>query len=36
MIEKNIGKVTWNSKILKNMSKDRDSNYLVMFISSKV
>ena len=24
-------KVTWNSKILKNISKDRDSNFLVMF-----
>ena len=28
-------KVTWNSKILKNKSKDRDSNFLVMFFSSK-
>ena len=30
-MEKNIRKVTWNSKILKNNSKDRDSNFLVMF-----
>ena len=35
MIEKNIRKATWNSKILKNKSKDRDSNFLVMFSSSK-
>ena len=26
-IEKNIRKVTWNSKILKNKSKDRDSKF---------
>ena len=35
MIGKNIRKVTWNSKILKNKSKDSDSNFLVMFSSSK-
>ena len=35
-VEKNIRKVTWNSKILKNKSKDRDSNFLVMFSSSKI
>ena len=34
-IEKNIRKVTWNTKILKNKSKDRDSNFLVVFSSSK-
>ena len=36
-IEKNKRKVTWNSKILKNKSKDtdRDSNFLVTFSSSK-
>ena len=27
--------VTWNSKILKNKSKNRDSNFLVVFSSSK-
>ena len=35
-MEKNIRKVTWNNKILKNKSKDRDSNFLVMFSSSKI
>ena len=30
-----IRKVTWNTKILKNMSKDSDSHFLVMFSSSK-
>ena len=34
-IEKNVRKVTWNSKILRNNSKDRDSNFVVMFSSSK-
>ena len=33
--EKNIRKATWNSKILKNKYKDRDSNFLVVFSSSK-
>ena len=32
MIEKNIRKATWNCKILKNKSKDRDSDFLVMFV----
>ena len=32
---KNIKKATLKSKILKNKSKDRDSNFLVMFSSSK-
>ena len=35
MIEKNTRKVSWNSKILRSKSKDRDSNFLVMFSSSK-
>ena len=34
-IEKNIMKVTRNSKILKIKPKDRDSNFLVLFSSSK-
>ena len=34
-IEKIIREVTWNSKILKNMSKYGDSNFLVMFSFSK-
>ena len=34
-IEKNIRKVIWNSKILKNKSKDSGSNFLAMFSSSK-
>ena len=34
-IEKNIRKATWISKILRNKSTDRDSNFLVMFLSSK-
>ena len=34
-IEKNTRKVTWNNTILKNKSKDRDSEFLVMFSSSK-
>ena len=34
-IRKNIRKATLNSKILKNKSKDRDSNFLVVFSSSK-
>ena len=33
--KKNIRKVTWNCKILKNKSKDSNSNFLVMFSSSK-
>ena len=32
---KKIRKATWNSKILKNKSKDRDSNFLVVFSFSK-
>ena len=31
MIEKNIRKATWESKILNSMYKDMDSNFLVMF-----
>ena len=34
-MEKNIRKVSWNSEILKNKSKDSDSNFLVMFSASK-
>ena len=33
--EKNIRKATWNSEILKNKSKERDSNFLQVFASSK-
>ena len=33
--KKNIRKVTWNRKILENKYKDRDSNFLVMFSSSR-
>ena len=33
--EKNIRKATWNSEILKNKPKDRESNFLVVFSSSK-
>ena len=35
IIEKNIRKVTWNSKILKNKFKDSHSNFVSMFSSSK-
>ena len=35
MIQKNIWKATWKSKILKNKSKDRESNFLVVFSSTK-
>ena len=31
--EKNTKKVVWNSKILKNKSKERDGNFLAMFSS---
>ena len=34
-IPQNITKATWKIKILKNKSNDRDSNFLVMFSSSK-
>ena len=34
-MEKNIRKATWKSKIFKNKSKDRDSNFLVIFSSCK-
>ena len=34
-IQKNIRKAAWNSKILKNKSKERDSDFLVEFSSSK-
>ena len=30
-IEKNVRKVTWNNKLLNNKSKDKDSNFLVIF-----
>ena len=33
--KKNIRKVTWNRKIFENKYKDRDSNFLVMFSSSR-
>ena len=33
--EKNITKATRNSEILKNKSKDRDSNFLVVFSPAK-
>ena len=33
--EKYVRKATWNRKILKNKSKDRDSNFLVVFSSRK-
>ena len=33
--KKKIRKETWNDKGLKNVSKDRDSNFLVMFSSRK-